>query len=240
MIPVALLVLVVALDRLLASERWPQLDGIRARWRRLKPRARAYVRAAPGTCVYLFILLITTWVLQTSSSGIARQLLLERSTNLHQLARDPVRVLFASAFWVESGGELFVWAVLFTLVVAPVEQRLGTGRTAAVFAAGHVGATLLTAAGLWAALRLDLVESSVVNARDVGASYGFFAVAAVLAYLLASRWRLPWAAVLAAFVGLSLAFGPSFTDFGHVLALAIGFACYPLARASRARAPSRA
>ncbi len=237
MIPVALLVLVVALDRLLASERWPQLDPARARWRRAAPRARAYVRSAPGTYVYLFVLLITTWVLQTSSSGIAQQLLLERSTNLHQLARDPVRVLFASAFWVESVGELLVWAVLFTLVVAPVERRLGTGRAATVFVAGHVGATLLTAAGLWAALRVDAVESSVVNARDVGASYGFVAVAAVLALLLGSRRGLALTAVLAAFVGVSFAIGPSFTDFGHVIALAIGLACYPLVRTSRA--PSR-
>ena len=30
--------------------------------------------------------------------------------------------------------------------------------------------TLVTAAGLWVALRSDLVESSVVNARDVGAN----------------------------------------------------------------------
>ena len=133
----------------MASERWPSLDSTRVRWRRFEPRARAYVRSAPGTYVYLFVLLITTWVLQTSSATIARQLLLERSTNLHQLAHDPVRVLFASAFWVSSAWELLAWVALFTLVVAPVEHWIGTARTAAAFFAGHLGATLLTAAGLW-------------------------------------------------------------------------------------------
>ena len=228
MIAVAGLLMVVALGRLLASDRWSQLDPVRTRWRRFRPRATAYVRAAPGTYAYLFVLLITTWVLETSSSTIARQLLLERSTNLHHLAHDPVRVLFASAFWVSGGWELVGWVVLFTLVVAPVEHWLGTARTAAVFFLGHIGATLLTAAGLWAALRLNLVEHSATTAADVGASYGFFAVAGILTYRIPARRRWMYATVLAAYVGGMVAYDPSFTSVGHVLALSIGFACYPL------------
>lgn len=230
MLPVAVLLLIAALGRVMASERWPQLDPLRKPWRRLVSRVTAYVRAAPGTYVYLFVLLITTWVLQTSSSTVARQLLLERSTNLHRLARDPVRVIFASAFWVSSVWELLTWAVLFTLAVATVERSIGTARTATVFVAGHVGATLLTAGGLWAALQADLVESSIVHVKDVGASYGFLAVAAVLTYRLPRRWPPLYAAVLTTALTAALAVHPSFTDFGHLLALGIGFACYPLAR----------
>ena len=228
MIPVAGLLMVVAFGRLLASERWSQLDPVRTRWRRFQPRVTAYVRAAPGTYVYLFVLLITTWVLQTSSGAIARQLLLERSTNLHHLAHDPVRVLFASAFWVSGAWELAGWVVLFTLVVAPVEHRIGTARTAAVFFLGHIGATLLTAAGLWAALQLNLAEHSVTTAADVGASYGFVAVAGILTYRITVRWRWGYAALLTAYVVGMAAYDPSFTNVGHVFALAVGFACYPL------------
>ena len=159
--------------------RWPRLDSTRERWRRFEPRARAYVRSAPGTYIYLFVLLITTWVLQTSSAAIARQLLLERSTNLHQLARDPVRVLVASAFWVSGAWELLAWLGLFTLVVTPVEHWIGTARTAAAFFAGHLVATVVAAAGLWAAIRVGLVSSSLSHAADVGASYGFLSVAAL-------------------------------------------------------------
>ena len=105
-----------------------------------------YVRSAPGTYAYLFVLLITSWVLQTSSSRIANALLQERSTNLHHLATDPLRVLFSSAFWVGSFADWVVWVALFSIFVAPVERWIGTGRTAIVFVLGHVGATLITAA----------------------------------------------------------------------------------------------
>lgn len=229
MIPFALILLLVGLDRLLASERWPRLAPARRVWRAAMPRVVAYIRSAPGTYAYLFVLLITTWVLQTSSTEIARELLLERSTNLHQLARDPLRVLFSSAFWVGSPLELLAWAALFTLFVAQVERWLGTVRTAAVFFLGHLGATLLTAVGLWAALSSDLVQASIAGTEDVGASYGFAAVAAVLVYRL-PRFR-PHYAVAAVGVGaVALAVDTTFTNWGHLLALAIGFACYPIAR----------
>jgi hypothetical protein len=232
--PVALVLLLFGLDRLLASDRWPRLEPVRRVWRRWMPRVLAHVRSAPGTYAYLFVLLITTWVLQTSSSTVANQLLLERSTNLRHLSRDPVRVLFSSAFWVSSPLELLGWVVLFTIFVAQAERWLGTMRTAAVFFLGHVGATLLTALGLWVALRSDLVEASVVNAKDVGASYGFAAVAAVLTYGLADRWRWLYVTAIVAYAGISIAVDHGFTNWGHLVALAIGFACYPLVRMRRA------
>jgi hypothetical protein len=86
--------------RFLASSRWPRLDPVRTRAQTLWEAARVYVRSASGTYLYLFVLLITSWVLQTSSPSVAERLVLERSTNLHHLATDPVRVLVASAFWV--------------------------------------------------------------------------------------------------------------------------------------------
>jgi hypothetical protein len=49
----------------------------------------------------------TTWVLQTSSTLIANQLLLERSTNLQHLANDPMRVLVGNAFWLSSPLQFF-------------------------------------------------------------------------------------------------------------------------------------
>jgi hypothetical protein len=237
--PAALLLLVVAFLRLMASNRWFRLRPIQARWRRLEPHVVSHVRSAPGTYVYLFVLLITTWVLETSNAAVDRRLLLERSTNLHQLSRDPLRVLFSSAFWVSGVWQLVLWLALFTALVAPVERWLGTTRTAAVFFIGHVGATLLTAGGLWVALRLDLVESSVANSRDVGASYGFFAVAALLAYRVHGRRRLAYVAGLGAFIAVELAVSPSFTGFGHLLALTIGLASYPLIPSGRATRGTR-
>jgi len=222
------ILVVFGCTRLLASDRVPQLDPIRVRWRRLSPQIGDWVRRAPATYTYLLILLVTTWVLATSSSSVAHQLLLERSTNLHHLASDPVRVLIASAFFVTSPSQWFLWVVLFTLIAAPVEHRIGSGRTVAVFLIGHVGATLLTAMGLWLALRGDLVESSVVRAVDVGASYGFVALAGVLTYLLPRRLRWAWVGALLIVVAVALALALSFTEFGHLLALLTGLACFPL------------
>jgi rhomboid family protein len=229
MLPFILIVAAIGVDRLLLSERWHLVDPLRRRWSGWRPRAIGYVRSAPATYVYLAVLFVTSWILQTSSSRVADALLQERSTNLHHLARDPLRVLLSSAFWVGSLRDWLAWVALLSIFAASVERWLGTTRTVLVFFIGHVGATLVTAAGLWMALRSDLVESSVANARDVGASYGFAAVA-MLTYRLSGRERLMYAAALIAFVGTSLALNHNFTYWGHLIAVGIGFACYPLAR----------
>lgn len=191
-------------------------------------RAAAYIRSAPFSYVYLFVLFITTWALQTASAQVGRRLLLEESTNLHELARDPVRVMVASAFWLPSSGELLLWACLFSMVVAPVERWIGSARTALAFAAGHVGATLITAAGLWLAVDFDLIERRVTHAVDVGVSYGFFAVAALLIFRLQGRRRALYSFGLVGFLGVAAVVEPTFTDFGHLVALALGLVTAPL------------
>jgi len=233
---VVLVLFAVGVDRLLFAARWRALGPAQRRWHALRPRVIAGIRTAPATFGYLGILVVTSWVLVTASGRLADRLLLEQSTNLHQLGRNPIRVLISSAFWLSGTGSLALWAALLALVLAPVERRVGSWRMAVVFAIGHVGATLLTAAGLWVALRVDAVERSVVNAQDVGASYGFLAVAGVLTYLLEPRWRRPYAIGLLGGVTGGAVLFHTFTDFGHLLALPIGLACYPLVR-GHARLP---
>ena len=237
--PLAILVGLLALDRLLVDGGRLARTVAGRRWQEARPVAIGYLRSAPVSSVYLFILLITTWVLQTSSAQIANQLLLERSTNLRQLARDPIRVLVASAFWLETTWQLLAWALLVLVIVVPLERRLGSGRTIGVLATGHIGATLLTAAGLWLALRADAVEHSVTNAKDVGPSYAFFAAAGCLAFLLERRLRLWAVAALAGYAVLMVVVSTTFTDFGHLLAIAIGLACAPFTPPARARRARR-
>ncbi|MGD0272671.1 MAG: rhomboid-like protein [Gaiellaceae bacterium] len=224
--------LLVQIER---SSRWPRLDPWRDRWRPLERRIVRYVRSAPFTYVFLFVLLITTWVFNTSSPSTARTLLLERSTNLHQLGHDPMRALVASAFWLSSSPELLVWLVLFTLVLAPVERWIGSARTAFVFAVGHAGATLITAAGLWLAIHYNAAERNVAHAIDVGVSYGFFAVAAVLAFRLSGRRLVLYLAILIGYLGVMASVDRSFTDFGHLAAFSIGLLVAPLVTPKRAR-----
>jgi hypothetical protein len=96
----------------------------------------------------LFTLGVTTLSLVDAAPGLTDRLLLTESTNVHNLAHDPLRVLGASAFWV--GGTRLPWkvGVRFLLVTAPAERWLGTGRWLLAFAAGHVGATLVTVSGI--------------------------------------------------------------------------------------------
>ncbi len=105
-------------------------------------------------------------------------------------------MLFSSAFWVGNFGAWVEWFILLSLFVAPVERWIGTARTALVFVIGHVGTILITAAGLSLALRSGLVEPSVVDARDVGASYGFAAVVALLACRFRCAERLIFASIV--------------------------------------------
>jgi hypothetical protein len=211
----------------------------REQLRLLAHRAAAYVRSAPLTYIYLFVLLITTWALQTASASVDHSLLLEESTNLHRLASNPIRVLVASAFWLPRARELFLWALLFTVVMAPVERWIGAARTGLVFALGHVGATLATAAGLWFAVDLDLTTHRVLHSVDVGVSYGFFAVAAVLGFRLKGRRRALYVASIAGLLVAAVALDSSFTDFGHLIALAIGLAVAPFVTPRANAAPSR-
>jgi membrane associated rhomboid family serine protease len=205
--------------------------ALRSAWRTL--------RSVPLTAGYLLVLTGTTVVLSVASRDSDDRLLFAFSTNLHQLARVPIRVLVGSAFWTSGWVELACWAVLFCAVLAPVERRLGWRRTLLAFAAGHIGATLIVAIGLWITVSAGAVSRSVTLARDVGVSYGFFAVAAVAAYLLTPRARVWYLAGLVAYVAAAAAGSHTFTDFGHLAAVALGLVCAPLGRdVSRGRAPT--
>jgi membrane associated rhomboid family serine protease len=145
---------------------------------------------------------------------------------LHQLFRDPFRVLFGSAFWVSSTGELLFSLLAFSLVATAVERWIGTARTAAVFFFGHVGATLLVAFWLWASLNFTIVKSPTTTARDVGSSYGLAALAALLTYQAPSPRRWFYAGSIVLLISITLILDPSFTNWGHLFAFTIGFLSY--------------
>jgi len=210
---------------------WPGARIVEAQWARARPFVSAYVRGSPATFLYLLVLSVTTWVLLGLTDQTVDSVLSEHSTNLEQLRQNPVRVLIRSAFWAD-GYLLLAWLVLFALILAPAERWLGTARWLIVFVAGHVGATLATAAGLWVLIRWGMASPSLEGVVDVGVSYGFAAVAAVFSYRLASPGRWLWAGgLLAVAVGAAVV-GRTFTDFGHLAAVMIGFSMYPITRSA--------
>lgn len=208
---------------------FPPAMHVYARWERLRPFVVSYIRSSPATFIYLMILMITTLVMVTSSKQVVSLLLQEHSTNLNQLFANPLRVVILSAFWAPNY-EFLEWAVLFALVLAPAERWLGTKRWAVVFITGHVVATLGVAWGLWLAIRHGYASRHLENAIDVGVSYGFASVAAIFSYRLPRRWGWWWAGALVMIAVGALFVGRSFTDAGHLVAVFIGFACYPWTR----------
>lgn len=203
-------------------------------WHRRGSFVRWYVGSAPVTFVYLGILAVTSWVLLGMPDFAEERYLEAQSTDLAHLTRDPLRVLFRSAFFV-TGWELAVWAVLFTLLMAPVERWIGSARTIAVFAVGHVGATLLTAVDIWLHIHLLRAPASLWTVTDTGASYGFAALTALLVYRLRGTSRLVLALVLAALVVYGAIEGTGYTARGHALAILIGLALHRVTRTEQVR-----
>ncbi|MFJ8350003.1 rhomboid-like protein [Streptomyces sp. NPDC094153] len=199
------------------------------RMRRGLRAAAAYVRSAPGTYVWLLILFLTTVALHHMSPQFEQHFLRHRSTNLRELSHDPVRVLFSSAMWLDSGHWL-PYAVLYTVFHAQAERWLGTLRWLLVCVTAHVLATLVSEGALLWAIQRHVVPESAVNTLDVGVSYALAGVAGVLAYRIARPWRYLYLAAVLGFYGVSLATGRTFSDLGHFAAVLIGLGCYPLAR----------
>ncbi|MFD8707285.1 rhomboid-like protein [Kitasatospora sp. NPDC059648] len=204
------------------------------------PRAlRTYPRRSPLTLVYVALLLLGhAWVEYGLSGRQADDLRGYISTNLDNLHDHPVRALIGSALLYDGtltdiastgfGGTLITLGLGIVVGLAWAERRYGTPRAAAVFLAGHVGATLITAVVILLALQQGWYPADVRGASDYGISYGAQAALA-FAVLALPRWaRLPWGAFVLAWplAGDHEWPGPipEFTTVGHLLAAALGFA----------------
>ncbi|MEU1533784.1 rhomboid-like protein [Streptomyces fagopyri] len=204
---------------------------------RILRSARSYIRSAPGTYTWLGVLFFTTVALHHMSPDFGEEFLRQRSTNIHELSNDPLRVLISSAMWID-GGYWFPYAFLFTVFLAQAERWLGTLRWLIVCVASHVLATLASEGALLEAVRRGLAPESAVNTLDIGVSYSLAGVIAVLTYRIAAPWRYPYLAAVLVFYGLPVLGNPTLTQCGHFLSVVIGLSCYPLVRGrGKARNP---
>ncbi|MER5989172.1 rhomboid-like protein [Streptomyces sp. NPDC001787] len=190
---------------------------------------RRWITGAPGTYLWLAVLFVTTVVMHRMSPDFEEDFLRQRSTNIHELSQNPVRVLVSSALWID-GGRWLPYAVLFTVFHATAEHWLGTLRWLGVAAAAHILATLVSEGVLAWAIRHGHAPQSALNTLDVGVSYALAGVIAVLTYRVRPPWRHVYAFAVLVFYGIPLVTGRTFTDLGHFTAVLIGLACYPLTR----------
>ena len=211
---------------------------LRGNWVRVQPYVSSYVRSSPATFVYAGVLMVTTWVVAGSNQRLADALLREQSTNLSNLRHHAIDALVRSAFWSGTSYALPTIALL-AVVLAPAEFWLGTRRAVAVFAIGHVGATLLTAAGIAIALHFGAAPRGIERTIDVGISYGTYCIAGVLTYRLPRPWRYAWAAGLLAIFSGESALSSEFSNYGHLVSVLLGLACYPLTWSAAVRERAR-
>jgi len=136
-----------------------------------RQRLFALLSRAPLTAGYLGLLAATS-ILQMIVPAATRQALLAgSSTDVLHLFSVPARVLLASALWLPDL-DWFQTVALFTLVLAPVEARLGTRRLLLIFLTGHVLATLVTELPVAAAIATGHLPATSRTRLDVGVSYG--------------------------------------------------------------------
>lgn len=190
------------------------------------PRSPVAARALSGaasvrvTAAYAAIL-VAVWLGLTALGPHARHAVVSRmSTNLHNLAHGRLSTLVGSAF-VDDGGDVYLWLPGLVCLLA-LGELIWRGKGLVItFAVGHIGATLLVAAGLVAALEAGWLPFSVARATDVGVSYGAVCVLGALTASIPPRRRPAW---VGWWVGIALtaAVGMDFTAVGHVLALLLG------------------
>ncbi|MFN0143285.1 MAG: rhomboid-like protein [Mycobacterium sp.] len=144
------------------------------------------------------------------------------STNLHNLGEGRIGTLISSAF-VNPVDSIQIWLPGVVAVLALGELLWHSRRLRVAFAVGHIGATLLVAAGLAAVLALGLQSHSIVDVADVGMSYGVIGVLGTFTAAIRRRWRAAWTGWwLAVALGSAVLDGGDFTAVGHALALILG------------------
>lgn len=194
------------------------------------------LRAVPFTASYAALLSLTSAVFGALDYDTQAEVVRAASTNLTNLGNGHVETLLISALVQAEPGLPGVVPVIGALAAA--ELVLGWRRTLAVFVAGHVGATLVVAVALAIGALPGVVAEQVRDAVDTGPSYGTAAVlgagllvATVRAVRRPGAKRVLWATGAGVgFLGAllitvrELAEEPSFTAWGHLLALLTGAA----------------
>jgi hypothetical protein len=190
------------------------------RWKTAAARTLASAAALRVTAAYALALVAVSTTLTALGPHTREAVVSRMSTNLHNLAHGRVTTLVGSAF-VDEGSEIYAWLPGLVCLLALGELIWRSTGLLITFVVGHIGATLLVAVWLFAAVKAGWLPISVARATDVGVSYGAVCILGALTASIPSRWRPVWVgcwlgtAVVAASAG-------GFTAIGHVLALLLG------------------
>lgn len=217
-----------------AALAWFALKGLARRgqlvglYDALDPRVqalRAWVARAPAVFTYIAIWTATSVVQQGQPERISDLVAILSSTNITNLLDEPLRVLVASALLVADHaiGFLF-YVVVYALIAARLEHRIGSARWVAVAAASHVLGTLLTVQAERWGLARDVIPTSIVVSQDIGVSYVMVGSLGAYLWLVGRPWRTPYTVALGLGILGPLLVWRTIWDLGHLLATLVGVA----------------
>lgn len=173
------------------------------------------------TIAYAAVLTGVTTALVALGPRVQNRIISHASTNLHNLSHGHLGTLVVSAFVIDAG-PIYLWLPGLVCLLAIAELLWRSARLVMAFAVGHVGATLLVALGLTAAVESGWSSTDVTRATDVGMSYGASAVLGSLTAAIPRRWQPAWAGWWIAVAVAVIVVGRDFTDVGHTVALILG------------------
>ncbi|MFV8052066.1 rhomboid-like protein [Mycobacterium sp. 48b] len=173
------------------------------------------------TLVYAAALFVIASLLLILGPKVQDRVVGHLSTNLENLRQGHLGTLVGSAF-VTAEGYTYLLLPGLVCLLALAELLWCSRRLIQAFALGHVGATLIVAAGLAGAVKLGWLPLSVAHAKDVGLSYGTIAVLGTLTAAIPVLWRPAWVGGWVTIALVVAAWGTDFTAAGHAIALIIG------------------
>ena len=152
--------------------------------------ARTFAGAASMrvTVAYAVMLLAVSVTLTAMGPQARAAAVSAMSTNLHNLTCGHIGTLIGSAF-INEGDGIYFWLPGLVCLLALGEIIWRGKGLLLIFAVGHIGATLIVAVGLLAAVRTGSLPASIARASDVGMSYGAVCVLGALTASIPARWR---------------------------------------------------
>jgi hypothetical protein len=184
----------------------------------------------PFALVYAAMLATASIVLGVLNTGDHDAVLKFSSTDVDHLSKHPLLVLASSALWVDGVVDAVLAVLVLGIVAAVLERRVGTRWVVAIFATGHVGATLLTEGSVAVGVHYGVLPATATSRLDVGVSYGLAAMLGAAAGLLPRPVRTIGVAAGWAYLGWPIAAGLDMTSWGHIVALGIGVSWWPWLR----------
>ena len=174
------------------------------------------------TLIYAAALAAVAMALIELGPRVQQNVIRYTSTNVHNLSEGRIGTLIGSAF-VNEAGPIYIWLPGLVALLALGELLWESRRLLVAFAVGHIGATLIVAAGLAVAIAAGLLSGSVADAADVGMSYGAVAVLGTFTAAIPRPWRAAWAGWwLTVAVAATVISRGEFTEIGHTVALMLG------------------